>query len=123
MRPTSIEAYKKIKESGLLSQRRFQVYEALCEIGRATKNEISKHLHLKGIRINPNLVSARLVELRDLDVVYEVKERACKVSEMTIIEWDLTDRLPKKIKKPKKIKCKHCNGKGVTIEKQMGFSI
>jgi hypothetical protein len=119
IRETSIEAYRTIKENGLLSRRRWQVYECLFEYGPLTRNEISKYLSKNLIKINSNLVSSRLVELREMGVIVEIKERICSITGMTVIEWDVTKKLPAKIKKPKRMRCKHCSGKGYIEDKQL----
>jgi len=40
----------------------------------------------------------RLSELRNLGVIYEKKERKCKITGRNVIEWDLTDKLPINLK-------------------------
>lgn len=115
-RKTSIEAYKTIEAQGLLSRRRFQVYRCLFKHGPLTRNQLSEILAVRyGTRINPNLVSSRLIELRDRGVVEEQGERICTLTGMTVIQWDVTDRLPvEPPKEPKEemVKCPHCQGKG-----------
>jgi len=57
---TSRDAYKNIKESGLLTERERQVYGAISTLGGATNLEISKHL---GLPIN--CVTGRTRDLVD----------------------------------------------------------
>lgn len=117
-RRTSVAAFDEIKESGLLSERRFQVYEALFNHGPCTANELRKYLSTSmPNNINLNIVT-RLGELRDMGVAYEVRERPCRMTGMTVIEWDVTERLPRKLVKPKKIKCGHCHGHGYFFVKE-----
>lgn len=90
-RQTSIDCYNQIKEEGLLSKQRFEVYEALFRIGSSTGSEIDVHCKSKSAH-------CRLSELRDLGALYEKGTRKCKITDRVAIEWDLTDRLPIKIK-------------------------
>lgn len=112
MRRTSIDAYNKIKENGLLSRRRLEVYEVLFYNGPLTSGEAFQLLNkLSPIR-NLTQSRARFTELCQMGVIYEVRTRVCRVTGMNVIEWDVTDRLPIKLEKPKRVKCKHCSGKG-----------
>ncbi len=118
IRETSIEAYNKIKADGLLSERRWQVYDILFQFGPATGNELliqfrKKYGTLYG---NSPVVTSRLGELREMGVAQELRERQCSVTGHQAIEWDVTDRLPVKFEKEKKHKCKHCNGTGFVSE-------
>ena len=97
-RQTSIDCYNQIKAEGLLPKQRFTVYEALFKIGSSTGSELDTYCRSKSAH-------CRLSELRDLGVIYEKGTRKCKITDRLAIEWDLTDRLPKKpIKKEKVIK-------------------
>lgn len=84
--------------------------------GPLTANEVFVVLHResKGSINAASNSAARFSELRDLGVVYEVATRSCSVTGMTVIQWDVTDRLPKKVTKKttEKIKCSYCKGKG-----------
>lgn len=88
-RQTSIDCYNKIKENGLLSKRRFEVYEAIFKNAPCTTNEAMKG-HFSG----SHGIGSRTSELRDLGVIYEKGTRECKVTGIVVIEWDLTDNLP-----------------------------
>lgn len=92
-RQTSIDCYNKIKEEGLLSKRRLQVYESIYNSAPCTASEVFKEKNLKTNQ------SGRFTELRDLGVIYEKGERICSITGRNVIEWDLTDRLPVNIKK------------------------
>lgn len=102
-RKTSVEAYREIKTGGLLSKRRFEVYECLFYNGPMTASEISEMLPGKKSRTIGSNVHARLGELRESGVVYEVKERICSISGKNVIEWDVTDKLPAPIQKKKDV--------------------
>lgn len=119
-RQTSIETYHKIKEEGLLSQRRWQIYDILFHNGPMTAGEIFDYGLRKFIwsRAVKGGICARLTELRQLGVAVELEPRECKVSGQVTILWELNNKLPVKWDKPKKIECTHCNGKGFFIEQQ-----
>tara|TARA_R110000782_G_scaffold69162_6_gene139128 strand:+ start:419 stop:832 length:414 start_codon:yes stop_codon:yes gene_type:complete len=93
-RQTSIDCYNKIKEEGLLSNMRFRVYSALLSMGKpSTTREVYATMNVI------KQEATRFTELRKLGVIYEVQNRKCNITGRTSIEWDLTDRLPIKIKK------------------------
>jgi len=94
MRQTSINCYHQIKAEGLLSKRRFEVYEAIYRNAPCTTNEA-----LRNIFSGSHGVGSRTTELRDLGVIYERCVRECKVTGRNVIEWDLTDKLPVKSEK------------------------
>jgi hypothetical protein len=97
-RQTSIDCYNKIKQEGLLSKRRLQVYESVLINAPCTASEVFNEKNLKTNQ------SGRFTELRDLGVIYEKGERLCSVTGRNVIEWDLTDRLPINVKKSNKTK-------------------
>tara|TARA_R110000824_G_C15040068_1_gene660305 strand:+ start:455 stop:877 length:423 start_codon:yes stop_codon:yes gene_type:complete len=95
-RQTSIDCYNEIKTNGLLSKRRLEVYEAILKNAPCTSSEA-----MVGNLNYTNVLSqsrARFTELRELGVIYEKTERKCRVTKRNVIEWDLTDKLPKNIK-------------------------
>ena len=97
-RQTSIDCFNQIKQEGLLSKRRLEVYESIYNSAPCTASEVFKDKNLKTNQ------SGRFTELRDLGVIYEKGERVCSITGMNVIEWDLTDRLPVNIKNPNKTK-------------------
>ena len=97
-RQTSIDCYNQIKQEGLLSKRRLQVFESVFNNAPCTASEVFNE---KNFKTNQ---SGRFTELRDLGVIYEKGERLCRVTGRNVIEWDLTDRLPVNIKKSNKTK-------------------
>jgi len=100
-RQTSIDCYNKIKQEGLLSKRRLEVYEALLYSAPCTSSEAIRNAKTT---FGVFGVSSRFTELRDLGVIYEKDIRPCMVTGRNVIEWDLTDRLPVNIKKRNKTK-------------------
>ena len=98
-RQTSIDCFNKIKQEGLLSKRRLEVYEAILKNAPCTTNEALKDVHS-----GSHGVGSRTTELRDAGVIYEKDVRPCMVTGRNVIEWDLTDRLPVNIKNSNKTK-------------------
>lgn len=101
-RQTSIDCYNQIKEEGLLSKMRFKVYESILTNAPCTSAEVLSTMLSKNSAITSS--RARFTELRELGVIYEVRNRKCTITGRTSIEWDLTDRLPINIKKTNKTK-------------------
>lgn len=76
VRDTSLEVYNRIKEEGVLSKRRLEVYEALFQHGPATSNELFRKM--KGsIRVSQANIQPRLGELVEMGCVAETKKRPC----------------------------------------------
>ena len=110
IRDTSIEAYQTIKQEGLLSRARLEVYLALFSMGPCTAGElfikrVSAHKLVKGS------VCARLTELRQIGVVKEVGEKICEATGQNVILWDVTSKLPKKLIKNPAQTCLMCGQK------------
>lgn len=100
IRQTSIEAYHKIKEDGTLSSSRWHVYEILYKHGPLTAGELKqKMLWSKENFLKVYKSESRLTELRDMGVVQELGKKKCSLSGMTVILWDVTDKLPVKLKR------------------------
>lgn len=116
MRQTSAEAYNAIKENGLLSKFRWATYDFLFHNGPLTTRGV--HAGVKQIAKDVGIVSSRLTELREMGVVREVGLKVCDTTGMTVTLWDVTAKLPMKLKRPIKILCRHCNGKGFFLDKQ-----
>jgi len=92
---TSIDAYREIKESGLLSNKRLAAYEAIVKHGPCTSGELARVINSK--HPIPQL-RPRLTELREMGAIEEAEERICKVSGKRCIVWKATGCLPTKIK-------------------------
>ena len=100
-RQTSIDCFNKIRQEGLLSKRRLEVYEALYISAPCTSSEaITNAKTTFGVFG----VSSRFTELRDLGVIYEKGEKQCSITGRNVIEWDLTGRLPITVKNNNKTK-------------------
>lgn len=96
IRQTSIDCYNEIKKNGLLSKKRFEVYKAILKNAPCTSGEAFATMTTKENQISQS--RARFTELRELGVIYEKCVRKCKITGVNVIEWDLTDKLPKNIK-------------------------
>jgi len=89
-RQTSIDCYNQIRAKGLLSKQRFEVYSALLKMGKpSTTREVYATMNVL------KQEATRFTELRNIGVIYEVRNRKCSITGRTAIEWDLTDGLPK----------------------------
>jgi hypothetical protein len=101
IRQTSIDCFNQIKNSGLLSKRRFETFEAIMKIAPCTASEVQHSINYHN---GGRDCMKRISELRDRGVIYEKDVRPCKVTGRNVIEWDLTDRLPVNIKSSNKTK-------------------
>lgn len=115
IRKTSIEAYRQIKEEGLLSRMRFLVYEIIYEHGPLTIAEASTFVP----KIDSRSISPRFAELLNIGVIETIGEKTCNVTGRNSTLWDVTEKLPKKLTKPTKIKCKYCGGKGYVCQEKL----
>lgn len=100
-RRTSIAIYREIEDNGLLSARRWQIYQILFKHGPLTANEAFQYLAREighGFRFDSN-TRARFTELRECGAAYEVGEKVCSVTGVNTILWDVTDKLPRKVEK------------------------
>ncbi len=102
MRQTSIEAYHKIKDNGLLSKLRFIVYECIFRHQEITQSEcwnLLKESH--GIK-NSSHITPRFAELKNLGVIEEIGTRPCQISGRNCITWSTTGNLPVKFERKSK---------------------
>ena len=101
IRQTSIEAYNRIKQNGLLSRRRFEVYDSLYSFGPVTANELFSNMKLKNKTLNQSNtnVRARLNELRELGTAQELGKKICSITKQNVIIWDVTSEVPIKVEK------------------------
>lgn len=103
-RETSINAYQEIKNNGLLSKRRWEVYDLVCQHGPLTGGEL---IHIiknnpKKYVTNSGTYATRLSELRTRQVIRELPKRKCKITGYLAIEWESTGNLPIPIQTHKK---------------------
>lgn len=99
-RRTSIKVFHQIKQEGLLSRRRLQVYEVLFGGGPLTGAQVADIVKKRyGAWGHSETIRNRLTELRDSGCVVELGEVACPISGRQVILWDVNDQLPKKLEK------------------------
>lgn len=91
IRDTSIEVYHKIKDEGLLSKLRFEVYSTLFEHGPLTQMETCRKI--RGPRQDRSYMP-RFAELERMGVVRTIGERACRITQRNVLLWDVTKNLP-----------------------------
>lgn len=96
IRQTSIDTYHAIKQQGLLSNLRFEIYQVLFDHGPLTSGELWSE-HLKNQQRQS--LTPRFAEMKELGVIFEAETRPCRMTGQTCIAWDVTSQLPKKIEK------------------------
>lgn len=100
IRQTSIDIYHQIQNDGLLSKRRWQVYDILYQHGPLTGGEVASYMKsIHGVRGFSESVRNRLTELREMGAAREVGETSCPVTGNQVILWDVTGDLPRQIDK------------------------
>lgn len=103
-RDTSIEAYHKMRDQGLLGRRRLEIYEIVCLHGPMTANQAFQYLDKsyradgRVFRFDSN-TRARFTELREMGALEERGEVVCPVSGMNVINWAITGSLAHKREK------------------------
>lgn len=108
VRDTSIEVFHRIREEGLLSERRLEVYSSLFQHGPASANELFRKMH-GSIRVSQAAIQPRLNELVAMGVASEVQIRPCRVTGNRVIEYDVTSKMPKKLEKKEPTKLRRVN--------------
>ena len=121
-RETSILAFQAIKDNGLLSERRFQVYQIIFEHGPVNCRQIIE-IASRGNVTNTGAFSGRLSELERLGVIESHSVGPCPITGHETIFWVTTDQMPAKFEKEIKTKCPHCDGKGYRVEQQVRMRI
>lgn len=108
-RDTSIAAYNAVKSSGLVGQAMKNCYQTLYDHGPLTANEMWTYYLLPQYKYGQRTVTPMTAKLRNMGLIYEVRERKCRTTNITVIEWDVTTNLPPLVK-PKKVKkqCANC---------------
>ena len=98
VRDTSIDAYRMIKENGLLSRVNFDVYAVIHDHGPITIRETS--LVLKN-QYPATTVSPRFSDLERRGVIRSVEKRPCKITGNVVHSWECTDKLPEELERRK----------------------
>lgn len=94
MRSTSAEVYNRIKDEGLLSKRRWQVYDVLFRRGPLTQNEACQILADETSLSNKPSVTPRFAELEARGVIHVAGKRRCEVTGELCLAYDVTACLP-----------------------------
>lgn len=105
-RKTSIDTYRQIEADGLLSKRRWEVYQCLYKLGPMTQGETAKRIELVVVNIDRPSITPRFAELEAMGVIETVGERACNVTGRNVLVWDVTANLPRQIDKKKELTAK-----------------
>lgn len=97
VRSTSIDAYKKVVDSGLLSTKLIQAFTIIYRFGPMTSREANKR-YVETFRTEDNLNQFRalLTHLQNMDVIQTIEKVVCPISKMTVYNFDITGRLPVK---------------------------
>lgn len=100
MRVTSLEVYKKITDSGLLSKKRSQVYSIIYNGGIMSGSEVSKeYKKMYSASGYSESIRNRITELVQQGVVEEVSTGECPITKNTVLLFRTTNNLPVKIPK------------------------
>lgn len=119
IRETSIEVYHQIKQEGLLSRRRWEVYEVIFNQGPMSIGMVCTELARRGI--DSRSISPRFAELRDMELIKEVRTDICKSTGREVIFWDVTSNLPKEFKREKKATYKELELKITQLEAEIRY--
>jgi hypothetical protein len=100
VRSTSIDAYKKVVDSGLLSKKLIQAFTIVYRYGPKTSRELNAfYVSAYKAENNLNQFRALLTHLQNVDVIQTTEKVVCPISQMTVYQFDITGRLP--VKEPK----------------------
>ena len=100
MRETSLEAYYKIKEQGLLSREQTEIYYILARSASPMTSGEVFNIFVKNRPANSPLSQsrARFTALRNEGAIREAGTRKCNISGKRCIVWEITGELPVKNK-------------------------
>lgn len=96
---TSVETYKKILASGLISKRRREILNILWEHISLTGNQISKiHKELYNTNSFSENIKNRITELEQMGVISVVGIVKCPITKNNVNLYSLTGNMPVKLK-------------------------
>jgi hypothetical protein len=99
-RQTSIDTYFEIRDSGLLSEKRFEVYQILYKYGPMSGAQVSEiYRRAKNYVGHSESIRNRITELVDMGCAYEVKTDACPVTGRQVLWFDVNGELPQKLER------------------------
>lgn len=88
IRQTSIDAYREIRDSGLLSKRRWETYDDLFHHGPSTSRDAED-------RTGDRNAHRRLLDLVEWGVAERVGETTCRKTGHQVTLWDVNANLPR----------------------------
>lgn len=94
MRYTSRQAYDYICESGILGDRRTQVYSVLYNNGPLSSRDVWEAIRPHYPRVPQHSINPRMIELSELKVVRDVGVKICSYTGRRVMLWDVTDHTP-----------------------------
>lgn len=109
-RETSIEVYNQLKSEGALSRLRWIVYDHIFHNGPVTQRQAV--LKLSNRMESNGTFSSRFSELEKIGLLQILGKVVCEFTGRKVYQWDVTNKLPIKLEKEKRIKCPHCDGRG-----------
>ncbi len=95
MRDTSLEAYHHIVRTGILGDRRTQVYQVLYYYGPLSSRDVWEKIHAKYSDIPQHSINPRMVELIEIKVIREVGRTSCKHTGREVLLFDVTSHIPR----------------------------
>ena len=114
---TSLDVYKKILASGLISKRRKEIVEILWEHTALTGNQISKiHKERHNTNSFSENVKNRITELEQMGVLYVVGIVSCPLTKNQVNLYALSGNLPIKLQVKETKKQKIDNIKRTIVE-------
>lgn len=103
MQPTSIEAFKQIESSGLVSKLRLEVTRLIYEHPGLTQNELVEVYRQEGSRKRQDhSITPRFAELILRDVIQEEEIRECRITGRKVLTYGPTFRQAKPLVKREK---------------------
>ena len=93
VRDTSIQAYKHIKDSGVLAKRQEQVYETVYHEGPIGSRAVWEEIKKAHPDIPHNSISPRFKELIREGVMKEDGEYECPYTKETVTAFDVTSKV------------------------------
>lgn len=96
-RQTSISAYHKAVETGLLSGLRLEIYTCLSKHGPSTQMEVCRKINNPGRQDRSYM--PRFAELEKMGVITTIGEKICSVTKNKVLQWGITNNIPKKLVK------------------------
>ena len=95
MQYTSYKCFQEITKSGVLPQRREEVYKALAEFGPCTSKELETAMQALQRTTRPFGAWKRLSELQAQGIIRSLDDlRPCRVTGKLSLVWEVVDAMP-----------------------------